>query len=626
MHQIQALSHALSGTPIDYLKVGKITGESCWSQFTWRFIGKPDARLLRVVGIAKKAFEEREAEGALLFEETALLSLEAQRYRSSISCLCGLVDKIQKALVALGRSASKPLKEEVKELEGCTISLTYLVEDQNGRVKKLESYDQARYAALKQAAKVWKAGEPLALDKKLNSLELKQLEEAACYPLWVDWLLAQPKQKADFFKFCLRDYNPPWFYILYPVTANRVKKALLASQLGYVRRPEDEPLQVGHVKVTEGVYRKIVTIPVYQGGFKFFNRLQQTRVNILDPTEKVWFKNGNYHLTVGEIFRQSGERNAHEVPINLSAYGFVNFHPVHGPWDADDQNYPQKPSHSTSWNEVNWLHLVPPARIATSKELTHRYGDLFEKRAFFYAVGATRQCPDLTSTKCHAFNQLYVRCGAGDEWKVLNIGYYAYRFQTNLKDGLELFCATVERVVCFMDQNGYYSMRQRAIVPFFPDEPEASAYCKRLFLSFRQQAVFQFSGRNCAYNVQKLVVKSSGSTTNFFCISLLDAPSGIGFIDGWARLAARIGPQSKAKMYHMLRTILGAHRGVHLYKKGKYKWYSVKEFFKNKGGILFNPAFLHQQILQKKLSGSVCWSHTEEALIERPEMKERVGL
>ncbi len=132
---------------------------------------------------------------------------------------------------------------------------------------------------------------------------------------------------------------------------------------------------------------------------------------------------------------------------------------------------------------------------------------------------ATRKKPDLNIFDCHAFLQFYFRLSDGN-WKVCDVGVCGDRFPQGILDGIQLFCATTKRKVCVLDQNGYYTHRQQGAIPFFPTEEEKEKILKYIFRMMTEEGSFQFVGKNCAYQVQKIMNKFFPHSKNFFKISI----------------------------------------------------------------------------------------------------------
>jgi hypothetical protein len=580
--------------------------------------------LLVTIEKVNQLFSRLEQSGVKIFDPTiqddAYLE-KARCYRESRRIYFDVADEIGKHLSTL-QKISPEIKKAYLELRCREVGLRYSLGQANGGLDALDEADEQLFATITQHAEQWKKKQKQAVDHDLNQLEKDQLKELAKYPELLKVLLEDPQQLKEIFDWCLRDFNQVEVLVKCFETRRRLKAALLSGNLGYVRNialtdHSDEvlafrtlPTKVDHIA------KRILTIPIYHGSFKTFESAQQERINILKPAQQVCFKQGNYTLTVEEFLKQLGEKNKKEVNISLCAdWGFVNFHPVRGVWNADLQQHAMP-----SMTEKDWTDHVPAARIASHEELVLQYGKKVENRPFFFKVMATRTHSDLNALDCHALWQLYIRMGDGN-WKVLNVGTYAYRFQQGLLDGLWLFCASVVRVLSLMDQNGYYTHRQRGAFPIFEDVQDpllASIY--NLMIS---NGVFQFSGRNCAYSVQTMTGKFVQGLPNFFKMPLTEGRTGIPPLDGLLALAHRQWEWVRWLVVSILHTVLLSHRRLRVQKDKKEVVHSMRKYFSEKGHHIFNPSYLPYQIANARktgegpfVEGELYWSHTDEKLFQ----------
>lgn len=580
--------------------------------FFKRVFSQNNSKLLRLAKLVERQLQEAEASGIFVLEPT---SVESIAYKKQLCTTWTTAMAVSQAILTISMSPSVELRMKRGELERLVIGNKYAAGGENGGLDPLREPNSQAFAFLTEIATTWKQQGPLAMSHELDSLERQQLQQAACYPDWVNLLKGNPWLRKPFLHFCLRDFNPVSVFVCYPTTTDRIKKALLSSQLGYARRMDGEVFVVKVQPDGLGRHKKVLTLPVYQGeNFSRFQPGLQERVSILDMRDKVHFEAGNLEMTIGEIFHQCGERNTREARINFSAFGFVNFHPHHGVWNATTSKYTTK---WTTHPDFAWLHQIPPTRVVAHQELVRRYGsEKMGEREFFYKVMSTRQKNDVTCLKCHAFLQIWLRMPAREEWKVLDIGYYADRFPTGVVDKLSMICGTLPGRVALIDQNGYYSHRQRAEVVCFSEDTEFRALCYKLLQHVTTPRVFQLTGRNCAYSLQKLVQKASGRNTNYFCMPSENAKVGIELLDRVLQFLSRVHRLLRKIASYTLRKLLWENRGISIRKKGRKKWYSLPEFRNKKGDVLFSPPFLHEQILHGRLPGTICFGHTQEQVNE----------
>ena len=639
INELQRICYELDQENPNLNVIGKVTKESRWNYFVNALRHRSQPRLVELIGKVNQTFTHLEQKGVKIFDLTIddkFYQEKAERYRAKRQIYLDVVEQIGNQIEEL-KKVSPELQEAYHELQCRAVGLRYSLGGENGGLDALDAPDQERFEKIRERAQAWKQRQKLAVDKELNKLELAQLEELAKYPEWLDIVLENPQYRrdqtkdalAEVFNWSLRDFNQVEVIVKCYETQRKLKASLLASNLGYVRNiylteSEDEVLAFQTVPTkVDHVAKRILTLAIYHGSFKEFEPDQQERINILKPTKNIHFKQGNYNLTVEEFLHEVGQKHLREANITLCAdWGFSNFHPVKGVWNADLQQYEMP-----EMTEEDWTDDVPPSRIASHEELVAQYGDEIKDRNFFFKVMATRQHleQDHVAFDAHAFWQFYIRMEDGN-WKVLNIGVYASRFAQGLGDGLGLFCATLERVVCLLDQNCYYTHRQRGAYPIFPDEEVQEKLLARIFLLMHSSGVFQFAaGHNCAYPVQKYTGKLVEDLPNFFKMDLVQVRSGIGLIDKLLAFAERCGGWVSWLIVTILHKLLLSGRSLRIEKQdGKIVDYSIGKYLSEHGHETHNPAYLPYQINEARkkgegpfVKGELYWSHTEEKLYQR---------
>ena len=583
-------------------KIGKIVKESRWSHLINGLGHRMEPRLLLLVEKANQTFIGLEQKGIKVFDPTihdALYREKARVYQEKHQLYFNLTKEIQTQISHL-QKVSPELKKACHELQCREAGLRYSLGASGGGVDVLEKPNQDQLENLIQRAQDWKNAQKLAVNRELNALELEQLAELAKYPEWLEVVYQNPAYLSEVFNWCLRDYNSVEIIVKCCETRRQLKASLLASSLGYLRNPDpakqqEEVLAFRIVPTkTDRVAKRILTASIYHGSFKRFEPEKQERINILKPKERIFFRQGNYSLTVEEFLKEVSQKNLREVNINLcSDWGFVNFHSVKGVWNAETKSY--ELPHMT---ENDWVDHVPMGPIVDHEALVEQYGNEVKNRRFFFKVAATRQHLDLNALDCHSFLQLYLRMEDG-RWKVINAGIYAHRYQRGLLDGLWLFCATLKRVFALIDQNATYTHRQRAAYPIFPEEQEGRDFCARIYLLVLSDGVFQFAGKNCANSIQNITKKFFNGLPNFFRIRLTQAKTGVPSLDRILAWADRQGDRTRWLAVTILHTLFLSHRGRWVKKPKGYVWFSAAKYL-NKKHTIYNPAFLPYQIAKAR--------------------------
>ncbi|CUI17128.1 Conserved hypothetical protein [Candidatus Protochlamydia naegleriophila] len=596
-------------------------------------------RLTHLVKVVNQMLEQLERKKVKIFDAgRPELDGQAASYRARFQPYFQAAPYVKARLDQM-RQVDPKLEEAHQLLCRQEVGLRYRIGASNGGLDPLAAPDPDCLAKLEDYAREWKRGQKLAVNREINELEHAQLQEAARYPEWVALLEEDKAYCKEFMGWAIQHYNPPAVFIQYEALRKKIKASLISSALGYSRNLDNEILSIQTAASrVDGIAKKALTFLLYQANdFKEFDPAKQERVSILKPESEIHFESGNYHLSVKEFFDKWALKDQREVELSLSAWGFINYHPVHGPWNADAQMFDEAPL--TTLNREDWYEHVPPARIVTQEELERVYGDEVRGKNVFFKVMAARKNLDLTALDCHAFWQIYVSMGNG-QWKVINPGVYAYRFAQGVWDGIKLFCATVKRVLCLMDQNSYYTHRIRAAYPVFPTAAESGHLLDRIYDVLTSQAVFQFSGRNCAYCVQKNTQRAINNMPNFYRMPIVNVKTGIGPLDNLLGWASKKSEWIQHLIVGTLQRMLGSARGLYIPRavaddqgiRQEETWQSVNEFLGRKGDFIHNPAFLVHQITEAKrtgegpfANGELFWTHTDERLLTRNEPTPNLG-
>lgn len=571
----------------------------------WKILrGDNQATVYKVIRKVNANFEQIEQQGVKVFALDQKYSKDANDYRNEFKIYFLTAKKIQQVIASIPELHPE-LKSEYQALQANLVGLRYRLGLANGGIKPLEVLDNAvtreeikqkqrfqrNLDVLKTLALKWKSKEKLAINKNhLVPAEIRQLEEAAKYDKWVGLLDGNKEYRDEFFNWALRDANRVDVFILYRNTQKIIKKSLCAGLFGRIRRPgTEEILRIREVNTkVEGVKKRILSMPVYSGRYDVFEEDKQKWVNILKPGKVIHLTTGNFKLTLSQVWHELSQKNDRESKLNFCKWGLINFHPVHGHWDADKKEF-VKPS----MTKENWTQHVPPGDVVSQSELETRYGDKIKNRKKFYKITSTRQFPDLNALKCHGFWQIYIHMG-NDKWRVLDVGVYAFRFQQGFLDGLYLFCATLRKVFAFIDQNGYYTQRQKATYPLFPSEENSDKISDRIWEISQKHGVFQFAGDNCSSPVQKSL-EGIPDVPNFFRMRVTKAKIGFSPFDLTFAFLERCPARIRRIGIAIIHTLFGSFRTYTIEHNGQKIQYSVAKYFKDTEDM-YHPAYLHYQI------------------------------
>lgn len=578
-------------------EIGQIVKESRWRSWACALWDLKTPRLLAVHKLFMASLAYLEEEGVEVLNDQAHLTKNFNPYFD----LGAILKK------RIHEQKDSYLNTALHRLEVELIALRYRI----GQSNKLPQVDKATYAHLKEKALEWKAKQPLAAQRTgLNKLELEQVQEAAKYKEWASLIGIQSDYDDEFFNWSLRDYNRVDVFIEWRQTQLRIKGAYLSGLIGRLRR-HVEILDLQVIKI-QGIKKRVLTLPIYDGKFDRFEAAKQKRINILKLKDKVSFETSTW--TVEEIWKECGAKNWRESRINLCAWGLINLHPVKGVWNDKIQDF-EKPKLS----KENWKDHVPPIEVLTHQEMNTRFGYRVNSHNFFVKITATRSHPGLHGLDCHSSLELYER-KENDCWKVMNVGAYAERFAQNLLDKFWLFGATLNLVWSLVDQSAGLSHRQEAGFVVFSSHKNLSDLVYDLM---HTPGVFQFSAFNCSHPLQEEIKKVT-SIPNLFCMPITQTKSGVAAFDRLLDLIDQLPDSLRQWAVWGLGTMLLAHRGLSVKdKEGKVQHYSVMNHF-SKSIKAWNPAFLAHQIEQAKTSkkgefinGELFWGNTERNLLYR---------
>lgn len=526
-------------------------------------------------------------------------------------------------------ATSSVWKQELLSLESNFIALRYRLGLANGGIDP--SFNQHLYESLQKQALAWKSDQKLSPEKGLNDLENRQLWEAAHYIEW--WpLMANEEYRNDFFNWALRDYNPVDVFIMFRNTQKKIKYALLSGILGRIRKPgEQGPLRIEEVWTEKAgkIGKRILTLPFYQGDHLRFNPDDAKRINILKPSDLVTFAS-NFTLSIDQLWKELAVKLVKDSKINYSAeHGLINYHPAEGVWDGQNQRFIKH-----VLDRESWWRMIPAADTIPDAVVQKKYSDRLQGRAMFFKVVATRQHKDLTAFRCHGFWQIYIKSEENQYWKVLDIGAYPAIFPVTAMEQIRYFCNTVEGVCVLMDQNGSYSHRQSAAIPFFPDEHQMEALLKNIYDHFygNPPIPFQFCGENCSCPVQTKVQEVFPETPNLFLISMSRVKTGFQLLDKLLEFLEKCSLPIRLWGIKIILNLFGALRKFVVNRAGVSTTYSVNKFYEKQQAEqqaryespvlqMYHPASLHGRVEQAQqkiqsfddkffVNGEITWGNT----------------
>ncbi|MCE2982111.1 MAG: hypothetical protein LW832_00965 [Parachlamydia sp.] len=622
LEDLQKINVELDQPIVNYNKIGTLIGESRYNHYICGWItGQTQPRLVEIINQVKGLYGQLENQAVKIYAEER--QAEGRIYREKFVPYFKFIEAIEREISRLP-SVSPALKKAQRELGKLKVSLRYRIGASNGGVDPLDRPDAQQMQKLEEYLLEWKRGQPLTRNNEINLLEREALGQAACYPEFVD-LLEDTAYRKEFMSWAIRQWLPVDAFIQFDSKKTWIKDSLMSSALGHARSNVCALLKVEQVATkTEGIVKKILSLPIYNGNFRLFESAKQKRISLLKPEKEVFFEKGSALVTVKEIMRQWSLKNDKETNFALCQWGIINFHPTFGPFNAPSQTYNEAPS---TWPRQNWMDLVPPARVLTQVEMEQRYGrEKMLGRTLIIEACAARTHRDLTAIDCHGFWKINYRMPDGN-WKVCYPGPFGERYAVTTMDKIRFFCGCLKFAFVHFDQNQYLPQRERAILPLCTTQAEEEVLLESIYRLMVNDGIFQFSGRNCAYYVQKAAQCALPHIGELYKVPITVCRTKIRGIDSFLSFVHNRADWLKSILLWFFHRGFGSHRGLS-YKEplegGGFRevYYSTSDFFKEEGNNIYNPANLFELIEEGKRNqtepyahGQIYWTPTEERLL-----------
>lgn len=433
--------------------------------------------------------------------------------------------------------------------------------NERGKVRNLEKkyksepldltpYIQANETKLIAWATEWKKNNPFWKNKELDSLQIKQLKEAATYLKWVPFLLEDVEYRHKFFKWALQDFNPVDVFITCPHTTKAIRKAIMHPVIGGIHTDVNGKafLCFGWESFIEVIekskeakigQRRVLTIPVNLAtpdDLKADYRMR--RYDILNPDNIMHFC-GGLTMKVKEFYADRAKVNDRVPKIAMGPYGAFNFDAAKASyWDEKLKawiktiNIDSHPDGTAK--DPKWYMKLIPTRIVSRAFLTEWYGtDKIDGETAFVKIGATREKDSNSSLGAHGLMQFYFPVDGKDYYHVVDIGKFGVEYANSWWKQLVLFCGSILAVIMCLDPNGFYSHRQWALLPVFPTEEEVNKLLENLRHNMLKEIYFQFVTENCASFVEEWVHEVFKDLPPLFAVNLFSGQGGIPLLDGY---------------------------------------------------------------------------------------------
>lgn len=478
-------------------------------------------------------------------------------------------------LTSLQTIKSKKAERIGHNLKRRLIALQYRLEAKNGGLDPLNTIDLNSYEELLEIGAVWKCRQQIFFDKMLTAKDKKQLRQISRYPEFVKLVRDDHQLQDKLLTWALRDKIVVEPFIEYPHLQEKINENHLNGRLG--------ALGGEHLRVQKIDGNKVVTLP-FEG--KDYSILDNEAVIILQ---------GNYRLTVGEIFKIFKEKL--NIPHNLEFFldGIMNWNVnCHGWWSEEDQQY-----HSINLDLERWWEQLPDVEILTREEAQQAYGAHMNGSGWNVSAMASRGSMTLDLFENHAYIEIVIP--KDDLYHVYKFGKAATAYPVHPLERVMHICENLPASVCYPDDNFYFTHRQHVCHSFPITAEEGAKFMESIkhdiIRSREGNFVYQVESENCAEWTQEKLQEELGKerVPNLFMVPYLDSEP-VGFLGKVLAFVKAFPRKVQKDLFMFLHLPLGAKRGRWIVHKDQKVWKSMTTHNFWKTGNIYLPAYLHKQL------------------------------
>lgn len=467
---------------------------------------------------------------------------------------------------------------EKELIEHRLLALKYRLQEENGGISKNHVKDdlhEKEFLDLKALAIDWKRKHPVYNAPLLSPKEISFLQKIAEYRDFNRLLLRSKVLQDQLFTWSLQNEIDPAILIEFPKSAERLIEIGLDKRLSLYGEE--------HVKIQIIDGKKVLTL-CFEG----------VHESILDENLEVTFKN-NYKLKIFEIFNTFKNKDYDVGNFEMLHQGITNWHTHYlGTFNPSTKAIDSIDLKGNFWENI------PPLQKITHRQAMKRYGKSFGAKDWIAAPKATRGNLDLDFFKTHAFIEVAVPNNEGS-FSIYGFGKHADKFPQNPWEAFCMITKMVPAVICFPDDNVYYTHRESGFHPYVLSPVEGKKLMdviKRDIQKGRDENfVYNIESDNCAKWVYHLVRDALGLTEmeDYFKIPMLNCdPKGAPY---WLFQAIKCLPEEwqvvAITRFHLP---FGAAREAFVEEEGEIvpKSLARHEFFET--GEVFLPALLIHRV------------------------------
>ena len=499
----------------------------------------------------------------------------------------------------LGKTLLSSLKDHTHEdsrdialkLKRRLVALSYRLEIDNGGYNPTKC-EPSLLNQLIEIATNWKGVQACFYEKSLTDQDIVRLQSCCEYPEFLKVVFSDVELQHELFCWVLRDKITVRPFIEYPALQEKITCHGLNGRIGVMG---GDQLQIQKCRIDgSNTLEKIVTLP-----FEGRNH------SILNPQDTVTFR-GNYTMTIEEIFEVFGKKKSFIMgDLEYFADGINNWNVnCLGWWDADKEEYCK-----VNLDRPYWWKELPLFEILTKKEAQMRYGEHLNGTHWNVAAVASRSTMTLDVYGNHAFLEVAIPLGE-DRYGIYDFGKAAEQFPSDPIQIVTRSCENFEGVICFPDENVFYTHRQHVSHSFPISKEEGMkimAAIKTDLLKARAgNLVYQIQSENCAEWTQLILEGQLGSRVpNLFRLPYLSAePTGaLGKVFSFIKSLPQILQKELLMLFHIP---FGAKKGRWIIDRGQKIWKSMTNHAIWNHAEIYLPAFLHKQIECQSFAFSTC--------------------
>lgn len=365
----------------------------------------------------------------------------------------------QSLMARFENNRSKTVSKQINLLNRRIVALKYRIESGNGGLNKIElsAVKSEEREWLFKAAQDWKGTQvkfTLASKKELTKGSVARLEQALCYPGFIDLLKQDASLFKKFLKWTITYRNDVCAFVEFPATQARLNMAQLSSRTGAYfgrclstarGRYEEDSKRGGEA---QGEFKDI--------RLKFATVSGSQDISILNENLPVTFSH-NVIETIGTVFDRFKNKNGW-IPFEILGGAITN-------WRADQTGPIIKASAKTSapfnFGQVDldhdkWWELLPPVAVISVTQAKSWYGEHCDGVNFGGKIVATRAFKDLRAEGTHSYLEVAIpaRNDSGEMvYHIYPFAKYPKKFPSKALDYPKAIAGTSDACICYPDQS-----------------------------------------------------------------------------------------------------------------------------------------------------------------------------